>query len=232
MHRFMLLLALLGVGCAAPRQYFRPAERHHGHTLQGYPEALYTLVGAKGQFGEAKLWSRGSYYGRNGETLIQVAVELHNTSGDPLTLHAADVRLESVDTELGPINELPARAARDRTVPAGALGQSGFEFELPARLAPGEIGGFVLRWKVEGGGQSYSQRTPFVVEYRRRYYASPYGYGYPYYYSCEPLDPLCPYRFGYPYYGPPVPSPYYYPPTVVAPPPPPPSGGIIVRPRR
>lgn len=228
----LVLLLALSSGCAAHRQYFRPSESQHGRTVQGYPEAMYALVGAQGQFGEAKLWSKGSYRGRSGETLIQLGVELHNTSGQPLTLSAADLRLDSIDTELGTLGGIAARNARDRVVAPGALAEAGFEFELPARVAPGEIAAFVVRWRVQQTAQTYSQRTPFVVEYRsHEYYPSPYArygyYGAPFY-TCDAFDPFCPYPYGL--YAPPIGPPYY--PGVVVVPAPPARTGIVVHPRR
>jgi hypothetical protein len=233
MKRFALILALMWAGCAAPRQYFRPTERHHGQTVQGYAEAMYALIGPQGQFGEAKLWSRGSYWDREGQTVIHLAVEVHNTGAQPLTLPAAELRLESVETELGVLNDVPPRGARDREIPPGTIRETGVEFVLPARVAPGDVRSFVVRWNVRGATQAYGQRTPFVVENRSAYqdyppyYTYRHGYAYPYY-VCDGLDPFCPYRSGYYAYGPPYGPPH----RAVITPPSPPGGGIVVHPRR
>jgi hypothetical protein len=205
MRSLALIAVLIVSGCAANRQYFRPTERQQGHTAQGHPEAIYTLTGPNGQFGEAKIWSRGAYRGQDDASIIHVGIELHNTSGTPLSLHAADVVLDSVHTSAGEFENVRPRAARDRSVDPSAIAETGFEFELPSEIAPGEVDGFLLRWRVHGAGQSYSQRTPFVVHYRRSSY--PPVYAYPYYY-CEPFDPYCLHPYGY--YSPAF-GPAYYP---------------------
>jgi hypothetical protein len=229
MPRFALIAILLA-GCAAHRQYFQPTERQHGETVHGYPEALYTLVGPHGQFGEGKVWSNGAYHSARGESVVHVGIEIHNTSGEPIELRAADVELESVATLLGTVAHVPPGQAKDRVFAPGSIGETGFEFTLPDEVAPGEVTGFLLRWRVRNADQSYGQRTPFGLLYRRRAYPPAYGYGYPYW-GCDPFDPFCQYPYGT-YYGPGFAGSYYYPayPTVV--PVPPPYPGVIIHPRR
>jgi hypothetical protein len=197
MPRFALIALLLLAGCAAHRQYFQPTERLHGTTVGGYPEALYTLAGPQGQFGEAKIWSNGAYRSAN-ESVIHVGIEIHNTSGQPIELRAADVELESVAAVVGTVAHVRPRQAKDRVFAPGSIAETGFEFTLPDEVAPGEVTGFLLRWRVHNTGHSYGQRTPFAVLYRRRAY--PAGYGYPYW-GCDPFDAFCSYPYG-PYYGP------------------------------
>lgn len=199
MQRFVLISALLLGGCGASRQYFQPTERVRGTTLQGYPEAIYELVGPSGQFGEAKVWSRGAYRGPNKTTVVHASIEIHNTSAAPIQLRSADVRLDPVRTDDGVLTEIKPAEARDYEIPPGAIRELRFHFVLPAGTSPGEVSAFRLRWSVTSAGRSYSQHTPFVEEYRRYGY---YGYGppYPYHYFCDPFDPFCFYR-----------GPYYYP---------------------
>lgn len=221
MVRLALIAVLLLGGCAVNRQYFRPTERQRGETVNGYPEALYTLVGPRGQFGEAKVWSRGAYRGPNGETIIDVTLEIHDTSGEPIDVRASELRLQAVRVRETTLRPLSPRERTDAVVAPGANKELVYHFELPREIAPGDVNALLFRWSVHNAGQSYSQRTPFVAHYRR----SPYGYAYPYYY-CDPYDPLCFNLYGY-YspFGPP-----YYGPGIVHVPPPRPV--IIVRPRR
>jgi hypothetical protein len=216
----LALIAVLLAGCAANRQYFQPTERQHGETVRGYPEAIYTLVGSQGQFGEAKLWSNGAYVS-GGESVIHVAIEVHNTSAHPIELRAADVELESVATEVGTAAHLRPRQAKNRVFRPGSIVETGFEFTLPGDVAPGDVQSFLLRWRAHSAGQSYGQRTPFAVHRRARVYGP--GYGYPYW-GCDPFYGWC-YPYG-PYYGP-----YYGYPTVVVPRPAP-RAGVVIHPRR
>jgi hypothetical protein len=224
MPRFVLIAVLLA-GCAAQRQYFQPTERQHGETVQGYPAAIYTLVGPQGQFGEAKLWSNGAYVS-GGESVIHVSIEVHNTGGQPIELRAADLELESVATDIGNAAHLPPRQAKNRVFAPGSIVEAGFEFSLPGEVAPGEVQSFLLRWRAHSAGQSYGQRTPFGVLYRGRIYVP--GYGYPYW-GCDPFYGFCGYPYGpYPYYGY---GPFYGYPTVVVPRASP-HAGVIIHPRR
>jgi hypothetical protein len=220
----LALIAVLLAGCAAQRQYFQPTERQHGETVHGYPEAIYTLVGPQGQFGEAKLWSNGAYVS-GGESVIHIGIEVHDTSAQPIELRAADIELESVATDVGTVGHVPPLRARNRVFAPGAIAPTDFEFRLPDEVAPGDVQSFVLLWRARNAGQSYAQRTPFTVFYRRVY--GPY-YGYPYW-GCDPFYGFCQYPYG-PYYGPYYGVGFSYYPTVVVPGPAP-HGGVIIHPR-
>lgn len=205
-----LLLLTVASGCAYNRQYFRPTERVRGQTAQGYPESFYELIGSQGRFGEAKVWTVGSY--RKGDrSVIEVALELHNTSGKPVEVSAADLRLEPVRGWKRDLQQLPAAETGTYSVGAESRASLHVHFVLPAGWLPGHVRSFGFVWKVKNVEQSYAQATPFREE--EPYY--PAASGYPYYspvYPCSPYDVHCvgfygdwPYggRYGYPY-APPV----------------------------
>ena len=90
-----LLLVATAAGCADSRQYFRPTEHVYGQTMRGDGEAIYSLVGPFGPFGEAKVWSRGAFR-EDGATLLYATIDLHNTSGVPIIIDPQRVRLDPV----------------------------------------------------------------------------------------------------------------------------------------
>ncbi len=200
MLRFVLVSALLLGGCAATRQYFQPTERVHGITEQGFRESMYDLTGAKGRFGEAKIWSRGAYRGPGDRTVIHLGLELHNTGGTPIVVRPGDVVLDRVRTGEGLLTEVaPAEHATYQVAPAGIL-ELRFHFVLPAGIAPDDVSAFRARWGMTSADQSYVQHTPFVEQRAAYYYGPPYAY---YRYYCDPFDPYCfypgPYYSPYPY---------------------------------
>ena len=189
--RFLLLsLSLLTVvGCAHNRQYFRPTERVKGQTLQGYPEAFYELVGAQGRFGEAKVWSVGAYK-RGGKSVVEVTLDVHNTSGQPVEISARDLVLDPVRTRGGNLNKLAAAETGVFKVKPEARASVRVHFLLPNGLSPGEVRSFGFNWRVRNVDQSYAQATPFREEiayspplYRDMYYHSVY--------PCSPYDLSC-----------------------------------------
>lgn len=224
MRLLLLITALVFGGCAASRQYFLPTEQVHGATLQGYPESIYTLTGAQGHFGEAKVWSRGAYRGEGGTTVVHVSIEINNTSAAPAQLSGADVRLDPVRTSDGALlSDVQPADGKLYTIPPATIREIRLHFVLPKDISPGEVAGFRVRWNVStAAGQVYSQLTPFIEEPPHYAY---YGYGYPgpyyYHYVCDPFDPLCFYPGGYYHVG------VYYRPVMMAPGP-----RIVVHPRR
>src|SRR5689334_2520867 len=93
-----LACGLALVGCGAARQYFEPAERVTGQTENGYAQALYPLAGPTGPFGEATLWSRGSYRSDDDRSVVQIGFSLHNTSDDPIELRGSELRIGTMRT--------------------------------------------------------------------------------------------------------------------------------------
>jgi hypothetical protein len=210
---------LVFTGCAASRQYFQPTERVHGVTVQGYREAIYDLLGPRGRFGEAKLWSRGAYRGPQKRTVVHLAIEIQNTGSDALELRSAEVRLAPVRTDERVIDELSPAETEVLAIPPGAIVLARLHFVLPEGTSPGEVVAFRAHWNVRGPTYGYSQYTPFMEQYR--------GYGYRYhYYYCDPIDPFCYYPYHYPY-GYPA---YGYGRVIIAAPPP--SPRVFVHPRR
>jgi hypothetical protein len=209
--RFMLYFTLfvaLG-GCAHNRQYFRPTERVRGQTLQGYHEAFYDLAGAQGGFGEAKVWSVGAYR-RGDDSVVEVTLELHNTSAKPIDVSAKDLALWHVRTSHQAFKRLPAAESGVFQVKPESHASLKVHFVLPHGVLPGEVGSFGFAWKVRNAEQSYVQATPFLEE--AAFYPPPdHGYYYAAMYPCSPYDPYCiGFYGGYPYswYPPPYPPPH------------------------
>src|SRR5262252_620224 len=106
--RLGLVIAVLLAtsGCAHSRQYFHPTERVRGQTADGYLEAFYDLVGPRGRFGEAKVWTVGAYR-RSEDNVIGVTLELHNTSNQPIDVSAKELRLDPVHASEGTLRRVP-----------------------------------------------------------------------------------------------------------------------------
>lgn len=196
MRRLLLTSLLVLGGCAASHQYFEPTEHARGRTLRGFQEAMYELMGPHGQFGEAKVWSHGAYR-HDGGTAVQVAMEIHNTSGTPFELHAKDVRLAPVRTDEGVIQSVAPVEDSDYVFAPGSIGEVSYHFVMPPGISPGDMNGFRVLWALRSNEFTYGQATPFVRE-REYYYYAPhwpsYYYGYPYYpygFVCDPFDPFC-----------------------------------------
>jgi hypothetical protein len=187
----LLLGSLLLGGCAVNRAYFEPTEHARGRTMHGYREAMYELVGPQGRFGEAKVWSRGAYR-HDDRTVIQVALELHNTGAKPFDLRAADVVLDPVRADDSVIANVAPAENSDIVFASGAIGEAAFHFVLPPDVDPGDVHGFRVRWTVRSPEFAYTQNTPFMRERTTGVYAY-YPYRpYPYYgWWCDPFDPFC-----------------------------------------
>jgi hypothetical protein len=197
-----LSLLLVASGCAYNRQYFRPTERVRGQTMQGYHESFYELVGPGGRFGEAKIWSAGAY--RNGDdSVIEVTLEVHNTSGKPIDISAQDLRLDPVRGSNGELRDVPAAETGTFTVGPEARASVRVHFLLPRGWLPGQVQRFGFEWKVKNVDQSYAQATPFR-EVVPAYYGPPPGYlYYNSVYPCSPYDVSCVGFYGSWPYGPP-----------------------------
>jgi hypothetical protein len=189
-HWLILCVLVSAAGCVENQQYFRPTEHVYGETAGGDHEAIYTLVGPFGPFGEAKVWSGGAFR-ENGRTIVHATLDLHNTSGVPIVIDPANLRLDPVRIGATLLRDAPALESRPLSVAPGAFGTVHMTFLLPPDVLPGEVSSFGLRWKVVNGPQNYVQRTPFTEEYRGYGYAYPplYGWGYGYY--CSMYDPFC-----------------------------------------
>jgi hypothetical protein len=187
-------------GCAENRNFFRPTEHVYGSTVHGYDEAIYQLVGAVGPFGEAKVWSSGAFR-KDGQNVLNVHLDLHNTSGVPIVVDPKQVRLDPVRIGAQLLRNIPPVEPQPVAIAPGGFGHVKLHFILPPDTRPGRISSFGLRWQAQNGPQAYSQLTPFTEE-RNSYaypYAPTYGYGYGVY--CTPYDPFCvrgPYGLGAP----------------------------------
>lgn len=200
------MLVVLG-GCAQNRQYFRPTERVRGQTVSGYHEAFYDLVGPRGGFGEAKIWTVGAYrQGDNG--VVEVTLDVHNTSGQPISISAKDLQLASVRTWKISIKAIPAAETGVFQVKPESHASVKVHFVLPPGMSPGEVSSFGFVWKVQNVDQTYTQATPFREE------AAFYSSSSLYYSSMHPCFPHDLYCYGYwdawpyTYYAAPLPPPY------------------------
>ena len=187
------ITVLVLCGCAASRQYFEPSERVQGQTVQGYKVAIYALTGATGVFGEAKVWSHGAYETGDGQSVVHVGFEIHNTGKTPIELRANELRLDVMHEDNGPLLGLATAEDGARVFAPGTIGDASFLFELPHGLGPGDVVALRLHWRAHAGDQVYAQRTPFIEEQEREPYATPYN-GYP----CWPYGPYdCMYMHPY-----------------------------------
>lgn len=211
MRTWMIVCVIGLIGCAESRQYFRPTEHVYGETVRGEREAIYNLVGPLGQFGEAKVWSRGAFR-EDGQTIVFTTIELHNTSGSPLLVDPQRIRLDPVRAGAELLHDFPPVERQVLSVAPGAFGSVRLRFVLPPDVPPGKVSSFGLRWEVKNGPQSYSQRTPFLEDRGGRAYAAYppptygwnyglYGYGgyggFGYGYGGCWGDPLCRGPYGY-----------------------------------
>jgi hypothetical protein len=200
----VLVFAVAGaVGCAESRQYFRPTEHVYGHTVRGESEAIYSMVGAVGPFGEAKVYSRGAFRDE-GKTVVYVTIDLHNTSGAPIVVDPQEIRVDPVRVGRDLLHDFPPVEKQTLSIAPGAFGAVKLIFVLPEGVSPGQVSSFGLRWKVSNGTQSYAQITPFLEtgDYYPGYYAPPgYGFAYGYGVGCSWADPWCRPPYGYGFYG-------------------------------
>lgn len=188
--RLLALAVLIGLaaGCASGPRYFEPTERVQGQTVQGYPIALYPLMGPSGPFGEAKLWSDGARESDD-HAAVHIGFEVHNTGDQPLEMGSDDVRLDARLSDGTLIKGVaPAPAAGPRNIGPGALGETDFIFSLPQGVKPYDVNELRLHWRVRGPDRSYTQRTAFVRWNERSTYPGPYPYA-PYGYACWPYGP-------------------------------------------
>lgn len=193
MRLFMCgVLLVLASGCAHNRQYFRPTERVRGQTVHGYHEAFYDLVGPRGPFGEAKVWTIGAY--RSGDdSVLEVSLELHNTSAQPISVAASDVRLDPVRVGRSVLRDLRPQETGTFQVKPEGRGEMKLHFLLPKGITPGHVTSFALLWRAQNVDQSYAQKTPFREE-NAYYPPRDMPYPYPYYssiYPCSPYDIHC-----------------------------------------
>jgi hypothetical protein len=187
------------LGCAESRQYFRPTEHVYGQTVRGEHEAIYNLVGSFGQFGEAKVWSRGSFL-EDGDAVVYATIDLHNTSGVPIIIDPQDVRLDPLRAGDALLRDIAPLERKRLSVAPGAFGSVRLSFAMPRGVVPGQISSFGLRWKVQNGPQTYAQRTPFIEERGGYYYANHPGMGWGAgMYGCGWGNPWC--AGGYGMYG-------------------------------
>lgn len=210
--RTLLCLVLLAttLGCAHQRQYLRPTERVRGQTVNGYDEAFYDLHGANSRFGECKVWSVGAY--RVGDdTVVEITMELHNTSAAPIALSAKDLELSSIRFSSGAVlSKVPPQERGTFRVQPQKHASVKLHFLLPPDTSPGELSSLIFKWRIDGGDQSYAQSTPFREQRSHSDAIDRYYLYYSSVYPCSPYDIRCvgpywPYAPYAPYYPPPPP---------------------------
>jgi hypothetical protein len=199
--KWIFLCAVVGAvgvaGCAESRQYFRPTEHVYGETLRGDREAIYNLVGPRGPFGEAKVWSHGAFR-EEGATVLHATIDIHNTSGAEIVVDPQRIRLEPVRVGADLLHDFAPVERQALSIAPGAFGSVRLRFVLPASIHPAQVSSFGLHWQVDNGPQKYTQTTPFLEESGHYgYYGYPAAYGVAYGYGCSWADPFCrPYGFG------------------------------------
>jgi hypothetical protein len=195
--RVMLLgLALsMASGCAASHAYFRPTERVNAENAEGYSEALYELSSAQGRYGEAKVWSKGAYKDKAGDTVVQVGFELDNTGNSPLELDLDAMHLMTILTSHGHLADVPLTSKTgDPKVAPGSVGEVSAYFVIPGPVSPGDVRGFRVAWTAHVANEAFTQFTPFARLKKTYAYAPLWAYAGCYSpWACEAFYP--------PYFG-------------------------------
>lgn len=187
-------IAVAACACGPSRESFEPAERATAQAPNGFTAAEYAIQGTRGDLADAKVWSRGAYRaeldGRM-QTIVHVGFELENNGNAPLTLRRESLSLDSATLDRRVLQDIyPASIVGDLTIPPGNRGEVHAYFAMPEGVKPTDVDAFRVKWRVEDGQVSYSQRTPFVEitrDERVAYYYTPF-YD-PFYYD---------YLFGHP----------------------------------
>lgn len=206
-----MLAAYLVSGCASSGvRHFRPLEHVEGLTEAGHEAAFYTLKGPGGDFGEAKLWSRGAVINRVGEgerSYLHVGFVINNTGKGEARLPKDEVVLSPVHLQGYSVSALRPQRASDLVVAPGTIGERDFFFELPPGARPRDLRGFRLLWAVHTADGPYRQRTPFAYRPRGYYSQSAYvlyDYRHPAYFRYRNWgycwNPTCSWVYG-PYGG-------------------------------
>lgn len=185
------------VGCTTRNvESFTPLERVEGQTFEGYTEAVYDLAGTAGRFGEAKVWTKGAFIPTNDDqTVIHIGLDIENGGQEPIVVNPSEIRLESVQTDKGVLQNVPVSIpTRATAVRANSTGRVELYFELPAQIDPSDIDAFRVAWRVQSDGQEFTEFTPFAHTEPAAYYVPVNAYYYPYY------------SYNYPFY-----DPYWYP---------------------
>lgn len=174
-------LGLFAVSCGAGYQEFVPAERVTARSPAGYEAAEYEIDTERGELGEVKIWADGAYRAKvDGQraTVVELGMYVENSQRAPLSL--TELRLDSVTVDGASMeNVRPVRIEGPTTIEAGQDARLRMYFALPNRFDPEDVKAFRLKWQVQGGGASYTQRTPFLeAPEPPPYYYGYYGAGY------------------------------------------------------
>jgi hypothetical protein len=154
-----------------------PPERVTARSPRGYTAAEYALVTAQGDLGDVKIWSRGVRLMRaegRTRTVAHVAFEVENNSRGPLELRELALDSATFDRRIL-TNIQPDRVIGATWVHPGETSVVNAYFALPVSISPEHVDAFRVRWRVEGNGVSYAERTPFMESPREQlvYYYTP-----------------------------------------------------------
>jgi hypothetical protein len=151
---------VISTSCTAARSYFIPTGGVLTEKSRERTVARYTLTGASGPFGDAMVWSDGSYDERH-SAVLELRLSLRNSSSDDITLSAADLRLESMHIDDSNIQSIPHSESGVFRVPPGENRTLALHFILPEEVSPFDLRDFVFVWLARSGAESYGARTTF-----------------------------------------------------------------------
>jgi hypothetical protein len=202
----VLLLILLGAGCATPQAFVPVAE-----VTRAAPDGLHGAADYQldqpSRRAHVQVWSHGTYRddtGGKAVTLVHVGFSVDNQGPTPIRLDERRLFLEDIGSTEGDIARLaPAHIEGNVPVVPNSTGSVDVYFTLPRRVWPSDVYGYRVAWALEGGESARLEHTAFEsTRFRPRVYVG-LGY-YPYYAYPWGWYPWRPYPLlyaPYPYWG-------------------------------
>jgi hypothetical protein len=198
-------LLLLLPGACGERARFQPTQNVNATSPSGKPAASYELRADQREASKitVNVWSEGASR-HDDRTEVELAVEVRNTSEDPIELDREAISLEAFNSRGTPLpaprlTSLVPEKGSHIVLPRSASTMR-LRFELGVPVPPSEIGALRFRWGVlRSDGERYVQFTefrrepeqvamatnvyydPIVGFYDPFFYGPPYGYHLNYY---------------------------------------------------
>jgi hypothetical protein len=206
----LLMLALLGAGCATPQAFVPVAEVTRVAPDGQHGAADYQLDQPSGR-AHVQVWSQGAYRDDSdgkASTLVHVGFSLENRGPTPIRLDERRLLLQDIGSTEGGIERVaPEHIEGNLSVAPDSTGSVDAYFRLPRRIWPSDVFGYRVAWALEGGESARLEHTAFEsTRLRPRVYLAYYPYS-PYYPGgwYYPWGPYPLWYAPYPYWrGPPV----------------------------
>jgi hypothetical protein len=203
----VLLLVLLGAGCATPQAFVPLAE-----VTRAAPDGLHGAADYRleqpSRRAHVQVWSRGAYRDDTegkAVTIVHVGFSVENQGPTPIRLDEKRLFLQDIGSTEGGIEQLaPVHLEGNLAVAPQATGTVDAYFSLPGHIWPSDVIGYRVAWAFEGGDSSRVEHTTFESTRARVYLAYYPYYGYYPYYPWGWYGPWRSYPLGYapyPYWG-------------------------------